>query len=199
MLNKIGIKICVALLAGIFFVSFLAVARGLDFEPDTFLDHTEPIVYLTHENYDVKMKPIADYLNLDFEPTNKLDRNKNLVKLANELKNEKDVMKTIENCYNWVYKNIEYAETDCKSATCTLELKEGVCRHSAYLLVSLLRVNGIYAKATGFGVYGDPIKHEWVEVYLPGQYPYSYEILPLDPTWGYMGPEHRKTTWTLKQ
>jgi len=62
----------------------------------------------------------------------------------------------------------------------------------------MLRENGIYAEMAGAGVRGQSM-HMWVEVYLPSNSgDYSYTVLPLDPTWGYMSENHVKTVLTMK-
>jgi transglutaminase-like putative cysteine protease len=98
--------------------------------------------------------------------------------------------------YDWVAENIIYSGyiPDDIGALQTLNDLEGDCTCFADLMMALSRAAGIPARflegvtccTEGEYVPGD-IKHDWLEVYLPG-----VGWVPMDPTWGQQ-PEYRET------
>jgi transglutaminase-like putative cysteine protease len=98
--------------------------------------------------------------------------------------------------YDYVAENITYSGyiPDDIGALQTLYDLEGDCTCFADLMMALSRAAGIPARflegvtccTEGEYVPGD-VKHDWLEVYLPG-----VGWVPMDPTWG-QPPEYRET------
>jgi transglutaminase/protease-like cytokinesis protein 3 len=112
---------------------------------------------------------------------------------AKELKGaETNVFKIINATYNFVINKIDYNEikrfgvNERQGALATLRNGSGVCMEYSDLFLTLLRAQGIPARAV-FGYGYDPLinntaqeAHQWVQVLIPA----SNEWLDVDVTWG---------------
>ncbi|MBN2016376.1 transglutaminase domain-containing protein [Candidatus Dojkabacteria bacterium] len=119
----------------------------------------------------------------------------NISKKASELKGkEENVYEIILSDYNFVIESVDYdnLKTDVfnerQGALKTLEGGSSVCMEYSDLLITLLRAQGIPARAA-FGYGFDPKSegqnqegHQWVEAYVP-----NVGWVPIDPTWGDTG------------
>lgn len=98
--------------------------------------------------------------------------------------------------YNWVVDTLEYDQSRVgavnnkrSGALQAYNTKKGVCMEYADLLITILRAQGVPARAAfGYGynrVGGNgqttamDLAHQWVQVYIP-----SFGWMDLDPTWG---------------
>lgn len=112
---------------------------------------------------------------------------------AQELKGpETNVYNLIKNTYNFVINRIDYSQVkrfgvnERQGALATLKIGSGVCMEYSDLFLTLLRAQGIPARAV-FGYGYDPLisntsqeAHQWVQVLIPS----SGEWLDVDVTWG---------------
>lgn len=95
----------------------------------------------------------------------------------------------VRSFYDYVGSNLRYAGyiPEDLGALAALETKEGDCTDFADLLMALTRADGVPARflegvtccTTGEHYNPGDIKHDWLEVYLPG-----VGWAPMDPTWG---------------
>ncbi len=119
-------------------------------------------------------------------------QNSEIQNLANELKDDSDnVYQTLINDLEYIVKNMTYVDGIAfsnitrKGAVEALKTKSGVCMEYSDLLITLLRAQGIPARAAVGNALGSladaPSKefgHQWAEVYLP---PLGW--VQVDPTW----------------
>ena len=112
--------------------------------------------------------------------------------------NSKDVYEIIQATYDYVIGQIDYSFVkkyglnERKGALATLNGGAAVCMEYSDLFITLLRAQGVPARAAfGFG-YGaadyesrseNQINHQWAEVYLPKLDTW----INVDTTWGYFG------------
>ncbi|MDD3648309.1 MAG: transglutaminase domain-containing protein [Candidatus Dojkabacteria bacterium] len=112
--------------------------------------------------------------------------------------------------YNFVTENVDYdnlktgINNQRQGALATLEGGSSVCMEYSDLLITLLRAQGIPARAA-FGYGFDPKAeeeteegHQWVEVFMP-----NIGWVPVDPTWGdtgrrnYIGSDLDHALWRV--
>jgi transglutaminase-like putative cysteine protease len=108
--------------------------------------------------------------------------------------NETDILKILEADYKFIVESIDYDDfkygdrNKRQGALATLEGGDSVCMEYSDLLITLLRAQGIPARAAyGYGY--DPQfepsnqeSHQWVQAWVP-----EYGWLTIDPTWGETG------------
>ena len=126
------------------------------------------------------------------------------------LGDEKNVYKILLNDYNFIIDNVNYDELKTginnqrQGALNTLKGGSSVCMEFSDLLITLLRAQGVPARAA-FGYGFDPKArsgteegHQWVEVYIP-----NIGWVPVDPTWGdtgrrdYIGSDLDHALWRV--
>ncbi len=137
--------------------------------------------------------------------------NEKIQKIALDLKGEKtNVYDILLSDYNFIIKNVDYDELKTgirnkrQGALKTLEGNSSVCMEYSDLLITLLRAQGIPARAA-FGYGFDPKSelesregHQWVEVYMP-----NIGWIAVDPTWGdtgrknYIGGDVDHALWKI--
>ncbi len=130
---------------------------------------------------------------------------------ADELKEEKtNVYDIVLSDYTFITENVDYdnlkvgVSNQRNGALSTLNGGSSVCMEFADLLITLLRAQGIPARAA-FGYGFDPRSegeteegHQWIEVYMPG-----VGWVPVDPTWGdtgrrnYIGSDVDHALWRV--
>lgn len=93
----------------------------------------------------------------------------NIRQKASELKGSNDA-KTVENIFNYIYKNTIYKRKEISGAGSvnTLETGEGKCAEASQLFVALCRANSIPSRYV-YGYLGGingPEGHAWTEAYL---------------------------------
>ena len=113
---------------------------------------------------------------------------------------ETDVYKLVEKTYQFVVQKINYDEVkkfglnQRQGALVTLENGSGVCMEYSDLFITLMRAEGIPARAafgTGYSALdfdtssSDAVNHQWAEVYLPS----VQSWVEIDTTWGEGGRE----------
>ena len=117
--------------------------------------------------------------------------------LANELKTDKtNVYELIRDTYSHVVETIDYSQVkrfginERQGALATLQGGAAVCMEYSDLFLTLLRAEGIPARAVfGYG-YDSKLEvteqepHQWVQIYIPG----SQTWASADVTWGESGP-----------
>ncbi|MFH1543658.1 MAG: transglutaminase domain-containing protein [Patescibacteria group bacterium] len=128
-------------------------------------------------------------------------------KLKGDMKNVYDIVLAD---YNYVTENVDYdnlktgINNQRQGALATLKGGSSVCMEYSDLLITLLRAQGIPARAA-FGYGFDPRAeeeteegHQWTEVYMP-----NIGWVPVDPTWGdtgrrnYIGSDLDHALWRV--
>ncbi|MCA9385403.1 transglutaminase domain-containing protein, partial [Candidatus Dojkabacteria bacterium] len=116
---------------------------------------------------------------------------------AQELKGtETNVLAIASNVYSYVVDTIDYSQVkrfglnERQGALATLEGGAAVCMEYSDLFLTLMRANGIPARAV-FGYGYDPRiesaqqeAHQWVQIYMPGL---THPWVDVDVTWGESG------------
>jgi transglutaminase-like putative cysteine protease len=116
-------------------------------------------------------------------------------KKAKELKQDKtNVLDILQSDYSFITESVNYdtlkigLDNIRQGALSTLHGGSSVCMEYSDLLITILRAQGIPARAA-FGYGFDPQStdrlqegHQWVEVYMPNS-----GWIPVDPTWGETG------------
>jgi transglutaminase-like putative cysteine protease len=160
---------------------------------------------LTQDNdFDIENAGNLDNLGSEFDKylksakyweTESLD----IQEIADEIKaNSKSLDESVQNTYNFVINRIDYSFVkkyginERKGALATLNGGAAVCMEYSDLFITLLRAQGIPARAAfgyGFGAsdfaarLDNDINHQWAEVYIPSKNTW----VNVDTTWGEFG------------
>lgn len=114
---------------------------------------------------------------------------------ANSLKDSENIYEIVEKTYQDIVNSIDYSEvdrfglTERKGALSTLRGGGAVCMEYSDLFITLIRAQGIPARAAyGHGFDSrvpieEQVGHQWAEVYFPG----IEEWVAVDVTWGESG------------
>ncbi|MCA9381180.1 hypothetical protein KC678_02855, partial [Candidatus Dojkabacteria bacterium] len=146
-----------------------------------------------------KLEDIPEEFNRYLEPGNYWEvDNETIMQTADTISDSDDVNQIIQDTYNFVINRIDYSFVkkyglnERKGALATLNGGAAVCMEYSDLFITLLRAQGVPARAAfGFG-YGaadyesrseNRINHQWAEVYIPAQDTW----INVDTTWGDFG------------